>query len=451
MSRPSPRSRSTLRWGGAIAGLLVVQSLLLAGIFWLLAVQSHVREAEAGFRGDCREYALMAKGERLEELREALGRDIHRDRFLALFDPDGTMVEGNIARLPSGPIPRTSAIATITPTELPGKTSDEARYAVCVFRDGTRLFTGVDLDDAQYAVRIVERAVLIGLVPGLLLAIGFGLIAGRRAARQVDAVRLLAQGIMAGDLHGRLPIADPPDSFGVLCVEINRMLDRLERLVGDVRGVGDDIAHQLRTPLTRLRARVERAMAQAADRPAFQQASDEALVDIDKVLGIVAALLRFRELEDHERRSRFAELDLARLVDDACDLHRPAAEDHGTTLECRIEPTVTVSGDASLLIEAVSNLIDNAIKFGPEGGVVAVSLRQESGVPVITVADRGAGVAIAERRLVTQRFYRGRHDCDGAGLGLSLVEAIADLHGFALRFADRGSAVALVCGGSGQV
>ena len=441
----SPRARSTLRWGGAIAALLVVQSLLLAAVFWWLATENHVSDAEASFRDDCRTYAMMGKGERMEELREAIDRDIHRDRYLALFDIDGSMLEGNVARLPSGPPPHTSAVTTIRPTELPGKTSDEVRYSVCTFHDGTRLLTAVDLDDSQYAARVVERAVLIGLLPGLLLAIGFGLIAGRRAARQVDAVRILTQRIMAGDLKGRLPVANPPDSFGVLCLHINQMLTRLEQLVGDVRGAGDDIAHQLRTPLTRLRARVERAMAQAVDPASFQRASEEALVEIDRILGIVAALLRIRELEDNERRSRFDDLDPGRIAEDACDLHRPDAEDRGVTLLSRIGPVALVKGDSSLLIEALSNLIDNAIKFGPADGTVTLSLTNENGVPVVTVSDDGPGIPTAERRLVTQRFYRGRRDRDGVGLGLSLVQAIAELHGFVLRFAEESSAVSLVC------
>jgi len=222
------------------------------------------------------------------------------------------------------------------------------------------------------------------------------------------------------------------------------MLDRIQSLVIDVRGVGDDIAHQLRTPLTRLRARLERGLREAGDVAAFQASADAALDEIDQLLGIVAALLRVRELEDHARRSRFAPVDLARLAEDACELHRPTAEDRGIVLSCDIDPVAPIEGDASLLIEAMSNLIDNAMKFGPVGGHVALLLRQEERAVVITVTDQGAGVPAAERPLVTQRFYRGRHDREGAGLGLSLVKAIADLHGFTLRFAETGSAVSLV-------
>ncbi len=442
--RSDPRTRATWRWGGAIAALLVVQSIMLAGLFWLLANGSHRRDAERGFAEDCRSLAALSPEVRRVELREMLAHDIHRDRFLALFAADGTRIDGNVARLPPEALRAGSTVATITPTELPGKTSDVARLRTCAMPDGTRLLTGVDLDNAEGALRIIERSLAYGLIPGLLLAIGFGLVAGRRAATQVDAVRGLTERIVAGDLDQRLPVGERPDSFRLLCAHINLMLDRIQSLVIDVRGVGDDIAHQLRTPLTRLRARLERGLGEAGDVAAFQASADAALDEIDQLLGIVAALLRVRELEDHARRSRFAPVDLARLAEDACELHRPTAEDRGIVLSCDIDPVAPIEGDASLLIEAMSNLIDNAMKFGPAGGHVALLLRQEERAVVITVTDEGAGVPAAERPLVTQRFYRGRHDREGAGLGLSLVKAIADLHGFTLSFAETGSAVALV-------
>ncbi len=444
MSRSNPRARATWRWGGAIAALLIVQSLVVAGLFWVLANGSHRRMTERGFASDCRDLASLAAPMRQSAVRAMLTRDIHRDRFLALFAADGRLIEGNIARLPVPEITRASVIADVDTIELPGKTRDTARLVVCAMPDGSRLLTGVDLDDAEEALRVVERSLAIALIPAILLAIGFGLAAGRRAARQVDAVRTLTARIVAGDLAERLPVGPDPDSFGLLCEHINAMLDRLQLLVTEVRGVGDDIAHQLRTPLTRLRARVERGLREAETRAQFEAVADAALAEVDTLLGIVAALLRIRELEDHARRSRFAAVDLARLAEDACELHRPTAEDRGIDLTCEIATTASVEGDASLLMEAVSNLIDNAMKFGPAGGSVLLSLRQDGERVVMTVADDGPGVPIAERSLVTQRFYRGRQDCDGAGLGLSLVKAIADLHDFRLRFAEVGSAVSLI-------
>jgi signal transduction histidine kinase len=446
MFRPDPRTRATWRWGGAIAALLMLQSIVLAGLFWVLANGSHRRAAETMFAGDCHALASLADVDRHATLRRMIAEDIHRDRFLALFDRRGRLVEGNVAAIPAGVVVGGgSTIAPVTPTALPGKSSDVARLALCIMPDGDRLLTGVDLDEAEDALRVVERSLAFGLSLGLLLAVGVGWFAGRRAARQVDSVRQLTAAIVAGDLNVRLPVTATPDSFELLCEHINAMLDRLQLLIVDVRGVGDDIAHQLRTPLTRLRARIERGLRDAADRPAYEAAADDALTDVDKLLGIVAALLRIRELGDRARRSRFAPVDLARLVEDACELHQPTAEDRGIDLRCDVVQVGDVEGDASLLIEAISNLIDNAMKFGPAGGSVTVSLQGTKGNAVVTVADQGSGVARAERSLVTQRFYRGGHECEGAGLGLSLVKAIADLHGFTLRFAERGSAVELVC------
>lgn len=443
--RADPRTRATLRWGGAIAALLVVQSLVTAAIVWALVNASHVHAIDQALAGDCRFFAKTPAAERREEVREMLTRDIHRERFLGLFDASGRLIDGNVARLPDLPPGRARIVTTaVAPTELPGKTSDVARLSVCPLPGGERLLTGFDLDDAEEALHLAGRAMLLGLLPALVLALGFGLVAGRRAARQVDTVRALTARIVAGGLHERLPVERRPDSFGLLAEHINAMLDRLQVLVADVRGVGDDIAHQLRTPLTRLRARVERGMREARAPADFQTVAEAALTEIDQLLGIVAALLRIRELEDHARRSRSAPVDLARVAADACDLYRPTAEDRGIDLVCRIDTAAPIEGDASLLIEALSNLLDNAIKFGPAGGRVTLTVERSAAAITVCVADEGAGIPAAERDLVTQRFYRGRHDCQGAGLGLSLVKAIADMHGLSLRFAEQGSAVLLV-------
>ncbi|WP_230483057.1 sensor histidine kinase [Sphingomonas sp. Leaf21] len=443
--RIDPRTRATWRWGSVLAAMLVLQSLALAAVFWVLANDNHRREIEHALSDDCTFFRLTPPTERAEELREKLDRDIHRDLFLALFDAQGRRVVGNVARIPPGAPSSGSFVATVAPTELPGKRSDQARVQLCPLPDGSRVLTGLDLDDTEAALRLVGQSLLVGLIPGVVLAIVFGLIAGRRAARQVDAVRRLTERIVSGDLTQRLPVARDPDSFGLLCAHINTMLDRLQLLVADVRAIGDDIAHQLRTPLTRLRARVERGMRDATDRDAVIAVMEATLADVDALLGIVAALLRIRELEDHARRSRFAPVDLARLVEDACDLHRPTAEDRGVDLRHAVEPVQPVEGDASLLMEAVSNLIDNAMKFGPPGGSVRVTLTANAEAVRLTVADDGDGVPAGERALVLQRFYRGRHDQAGVGLGLPLVKAIADLHGFTLAFAAEGSAVTILC------
>ncbi|WP_258046456.1 sensor histidine kinase [Sphingomonas folli] len=445
MLRADPVARTGWRWGGALAAMLVFQSLVLTAIFWGFANDNHRRAIEHGLADDCTFFALTPAEERPEELRERLSRDIHREQFLALFDSRGRLIAGNVARLPAASGAGRSFVAAVAPTELPGRTSDVARLSVCAMPDGTRLLTGVDLDDAEEALRLVWRSLLLALVPGLLLALGVGLMLGRRAAREVDAVRRLTARIVAGDLRERLPVGRRGDSVSLLWAQVNAMLDRLQLLVADVRGIGDDIAHQLRTPLTRLRAGLERGLREAGDQRAFEAVIERALAEIDSLLGVVAALLRLRELEDHECRSRFGPVDLAHLLEDACDLHRPMAEDQGITLVCLVHASTQVRGDPSLLMEAVANLIDNAIKFGPARGRVSVELERRETVAIVTVRDDGPGIAVGERALVTQRAYRGAGATRGNGLGLALVKGIADLHGFTLHFAEEDSGVQLIC------
>ena len=438
MSRLDPQGRTTLRWGVGIAILLGVQSLLMAGLFWVFALGGHVADMERSFAEDCAAFEAIAPLRRPGEVQAALKRDIHRDRFLALFAASGQMIAGNVAAIPAGSgTGSRSILSSVIPTQLPGKTSDTARLRLCRMPDGTRLLTGFDLDDSNMTMRVICRALLFGLLPGLFMAVAFACVAARTAGRQIDTVRRLSQAVLAGDLKGRIAVSDQPDSFGLLCAHINRMLDRIEALVTEVRGIGDDIAHQIRTPLTRLRARIEREMDAAASVEAFRSVADAALSDIDLTLAIVRALLRIREIEDHARRSGFAPIEMAQLIEDAVDLHAPSAEEHAVTLQSRIEAGATIAADADLLMEALSNLIENAVKFGPYGGRVEVVLRTPGDLVEMTVTDEGSGIGSDERHLVTQRFYRGGRPEPGCGLGLSLVKAIVDLHDAELEFQPR--------------
>jgi signal transduction histidine kinase len=215
------------------------------------------------------------------------------------------------------------------------------------------------------------------------------------------------------------------------------MLDEIERLVKQIKGVTDNIAHDLRTPLTRMHARLERSRAEA---PAnIDEVVDRALGDLDLTLGIITALLRIAEIEDGRRRAAFTVVDLAAVIRTVADLYEPIAEDKDITLEVDIRPVPPVHGDYELLIEAIANLVDNAIKFSPAGGRVSVKLFQaEAGRAAIRVADTGPGIAEQERGAVFQRFYRSRQAISvrGHGLGLSLVQAIADLHDFTVTISD---------------
>jgi signal transduction histidine kinase len=216
------------------------------------------------------------------------------------------------------------------------------------------------------------------------------------------------------------------------------MLGEIETLIQEIAGIGDNIAHDLRTPLTRVRVRLERGRAHATTLEELRSAVDQAIGGLDQSLVIITALLRIAEIEHSRRREGFGEVQLAPLLREVGDLYDPIAEDKGVTLLVEAADEAAIRGDRDLLFEAVANLVDNAVKFTPAGGRVELALLRRDGETVVQVRDTGPGIPAIEREAVTKRFYRsdkGR-GTEGMGLGLSLVAAIIKLHGFRLTIAD---------------
>jgi signal transduction histidine kinase len=229
------------------------------------------------------------------------------------------------------------------------------------------------------------------------------------------------------------------DEFDRLAETINDMLDRIGRLMDGVRQVSNSIAHDLRTPITRARARLEDAATHAVCEADLRAALERASVDLDGVVAIFNALLRIAEIEAGARRSAFADIDLAPLLLDLADLYGAAAEERGVALRAEIPPSVPAYGDRDMIQQAVANLLDNALKFSPDGGTVRLAVEVAPGQgPQITVADQGPGIPETERVHATERFYRGEtaRSTPGSGLGLALVQAVATLHGGGLRLED---------------
>jgi signal transduction histidine kinase len=284
------------------------------------------------------------------------------------------------------------------------------------------------------------------LIPGLL----GGLLLGRGPLRRVRAMESAIEPIARGDLGARLPVSDRRDEVDMLASIVNRMLDRIERLLGEVKGVSDSIAHDLRTPLTRLRAQLYRLQTGADPADPRTAVLERCIVDTDALLDRFRALLRISELEDLHRRAGFAEVDLADALRRVHELYAPVAEDKGVTLAVHGDHPQPVSADAHLLIEALSNLVANAIKFTPAGGRVELRAEQTPDGPRIDVCDNGPGIPPAERGAVLQRFYRSEcgRDAPGFGLGLSIVAAIIRLHEFRLEISDnepRGARLTIYC------
>jgi signal transduction histidine kinase len=247
-----------------------------------------------------------------------------------------------------------------------------------------------------------------------------------------------------------LPVSGRRDELDMLASIVNRMLDRIERLLGEVKGVSDNIAHDLRTPLTRLRAQLYRLQAETDPTDAHRPMLEQCIVDTDALLDRFRALLRISELEDLRRRAGFAEVDIADTLRQVYELYTPVAEDKGVKLELSAKGTAPVNADAHLLIEALSNLVANAIKFTPAHGTVELRAERTANGARIDVLDNGPGIPTAERGAVLRRFYRSEsgRDAPGFGLGLSIVAAIMHLHDFRLEISDnnpRGARLTIYC------
>jgi signal transduction histidine kinase len=295
---------------------------------------------------------------------------------------------------------------------------------------------------------ILERVLALGLVPAVALGLAAGALLSLRGQKRVAEVAGKVQRIVAGELRERLPAHKVNDPFDRLAVLVNGMLDEIETLVGNLAHVGDDIAHDLRTPLTRVRVGLERARAKSGNLDELKAAVDQAITGLDQSLAIITALLRIAAIEQSRRSSAFHEVPLADLVRAVGDLYEPIAEDKGVAFVVTADENVVVQGDRDLLLEAVANLVDNAVKFTPAGGRVDLALSRRGDDAVVSVRDTGPGIAAEEREQVGRRFYRSdksRRD-PGVGLGLSLVNAIVKLHGFRFAIAPGPGCVAEIAG-----
>jgi signal transduction histidine kinase len=294
--------------------------------------------------------------------------------------------------------------------------------------DGSRLIVGRDLIELDAIRTVVERALLVSAAVSILLAFFGAQIFRSRLEARIGRIRRTTARIAAGELSSRIVVMGN-DEFARLGDDINRMLDRIEALMEGVRHVSNSIAHDLRTPLSRVRSRLDRALQVSADPHALVADARLAIEDIDSVISLFDKLLQIAALESGVRAGTFERLDLAAIAHDMTELYEAAAEEQGIALHFTGTPT-TIRGDRDLLASALASLIDNAIKYGRNGGKVDVEVATVDGAPALTVRDYGQGVPLEDMDKLTRRFYRvdqSRH-LPGNGLGLSIVTAITQLH-----------------------
>jgi len=428
---------TTFRSALSIAGVFAVSiAILFSFVYWRTAAYMTGR-IDSLIVGESAVIASEPGPERLSLVDSRLKGDPRRIKAAGLFAPDGRRIAGNVETLPRGLT--IGAAPGDTTVERLGPSGPERERVRAVARrtpDGEVLVIGRNIDELDEIAAIVERALALGIIPALILSIVAGAGLSLRAQRRIEQVTETTRRIVGGDLRERLPTrgvsGDPLDQLAEI---VNSMLDEIERLIHEIAGVGDDIAHEVRTPLTRVRAVLERGREHATGVEELREVVDRAIGGLDKSLAIVTALLRIAEIEHGRRLAAFGTVDLASVVMEVAELYDPIAEDRGVALEIGDTAASKVSGDRDLLFEAIANLVDNAIKFTPAGGRVELDLSKHAGEVRLRVADTGPGISEGERDVVTRRFYRSdkSRQAQGVGLGLSLVAAIAKLHGFALH------------------
>ncbi len=439
LRRPLVRSAG-VRFGMIYAGVFALGTLALAVFLWWSTAGLLDRQTDAAINADTQglseRYGEGGLPALVETIEQRLAGNVDDDALYLLTDPAAHRVVGNLSGWPVN-VPRDAAWYDVQ-VERAGR-RNLARLHRYELPGGFHLLVGRDVEVHAQMARLLTDALLWSAGIALLLGTA-GALAVRSLFRMTLAdVSATAAAISAGDLTRRVRVSGRGDEFDRLAETINDMLDRIGRLMDGVRQVSNAIAHDLRTPIARARARLEDASVHAASEADLRAAIERAEADLDGVIAIFQALLRIAEIEAGARRSAFATLDIAPLLLDLADLYGAAAEEHGQHLQPAIPPHLPAYGDREMIQQAVANLLDNALKFSPEGSTIRIEAGADANVGTfITVADEGPGIPDADRERATQRFFRGEtaRSTPGSGLGLSLVQAVATLHGGALRLAD---------------
>lgn len=314
----------------------------------------------------------------------------------------------------------------------------QARARPFTLQGGLLLLVGRDTRELRATQQLIIRALIWGIAMTLAFALAGGIIMSRSMLKNIDRINKVSREIMAGDLNRRIETTGSNDEFDQLAVNLNAMLDEIDRLMTGIRQVTDNVAHDLRTPLTRLRTRLEHIRSGMDDGNPDINEIEHSIGDADQLLATFGALLRIARIEAGGLRENVEKVDLAELIRDAGELYDVVAGEKQISFDIQLEASPIVNGDRDLLFQAIINLLDNAIKYSPQAGHIALHLYKDNGHAVLKISDNGPGIPAEEREKVVQRFYRmdKSRTLPGSGLGLSLVAAVAAMHDAELVFGD---------------
>jgi signal transduction histidine kinase len=421
--------------------LSISVGILLGFIYWSTAgFMDRQTDATIGaeIQGLAEQYRQRGLAGLSTVIQERVARDPAGAGLYILADADLKPLLGNLDRWPAGLLDADGWMRFRLRNRGPDHAEEHAaRGQVFRLRGDLLLLVGRDVRDLQRTRHVILDALTWGLAITAALALLGGWVLSHRVLRRLEAINQTSREIMEGDLSRRIPVGGSDDDFDQLAAGLNQMLARIESLMAGVRQVSDNIAHDLRTPLTRLRTKLELLRAELGGHPAAATA-EQTIADAEELLTTFNALLRIARIEAGGRRAAFAPVDLVPLVADLAELYEPVPAERHQHLSLSTPSAAWVIGDRDLLFQALGNLVDNAVKYTPEGGRVDLCVTDTATAIRIEIADNGPGIPVELRAEVFRRFFRADHSrsTPGSGLGLSLVQAVIQLHGATIELLD---------------
>lgn len=416
--------------------------LLLAFIYWrtagFMTAQTDAT-IEAEIAGLAEQYRGRGVNGLITIIRERVAREPNAKSIYLLTTDEQVKLAGNIQQWPPSSTPSETGWINFKLDETVGWMGNErlARARIFEVQGGLLLLVGRDVEELTNVKRVIGNTINWGMGITLALALMGGFLMSRSTTGRIEIINATSRRIMNGHLSLRIPNRGTEDDFDQLAENLNQMLDRIVYLMEGIRHVSDSIAHDLRTPLTRLRNQLENTLMSVDNDEAREQAG-RAVAEADQLLATFNALLRIARLESRGNAGDVKAVAIDALVEDACELYEALAEDKDQNFEQELEQGVNIEGDRDLLFQMFSNLIDNAIKYTPQHGTIRIVVRKENDEAVFSVQDSGIGVPDEEKSQVFQRFYRvGKsRSLPGNGLGLSLVNAVAEIHQARIELTD---------------
>ncbi len=429
-------------------------ALIAIGTFGVIvsAIFSYVYLSTSNYVRSRSDRGIMAEYTNLRDIYERSGtegligaiRQRTSDRDFAghlyiLSDPSSAVLAANLGEWP----PTATALSGWTEFRAPGASPKGiggplVRGMIDTLPSGDRLLVGRDISDLDSFTGQIETAVISGVSLIFVLAGVASILVTRRTVGRIEQINATSRAIMASGLDKRIPLRGTNDEWDRVAENLNLMLDRIETLMGEVKQVSDNLAHDLRTPLTRMRGRLEKAYhSQRFDEDA-QTLIGDTIADLDAVLKIFMSITRIAQIETQVRKEAFRTVNLVEISHEVVELYDAAAEQRGSCLTMTGNGDVLAIGDRDLIFDAIANLVDNAIKHGRDGGQVVVRSETVNGSAIVSITDDGPGIPTDQHEQVFKRFYRLEHSryTPGNGLGLSLVSAVARLHGARIEMFD---------------